>query len=69
MCRIKEGERCMACHLELRTQGVSATRAQPAKIKVNMDSGVLLLLCEEHFRAYCRVVTDEDRQGLMLLLH
>jgi hypothetical protein len=41
MCRIKEGERCMACHLELRTQGVSATRAQPAKIKVNMDSGVL----------------------------
>jgi hypothetical protein len=60
MCRIKKREWCMACLSE------SATRAQPATIKVKMDSGERLLFCEEHFKSYCRMVTDEDLQGSIL---
>ena len=60
MFRIKKRERCMACLSE-----ESATRARPATIKVKMDSGEVSL-CGEHFKSYCRVVIDEDRQGAIL---
>jgi hypothetical protein len=60
MFRIKKREWCMACISE------SATPAQPATIELKMDSGVQVLLCEEHFKLYCRMVTDEDRQGAIL---
>ncbi|MEA2947622.1 MAG: hypothetical protein QOI40_2952 [Alphaproteobacteria bacterium] len=51
----------MACLSE------TATRPQPATIEVNMDSGAArLLFCEEHFKVYCRMVTDEERQGAIL---
>ena len=57
---MKKRELCMACLSE------SATRPQPAMIEVNMDSGARLLFCEEHFKVYCRMVTDEERQGAVL---
>jgi hypothetical protein len=50
----------MACLSE------SATRPQLATIEVNMDSGARHLFCEEHFKVYCRMVTDEERQGAIL---
>jgi hypothetical protein len=66
MLRIKKREQCMACLSELGTQGKSAARARPATIKVKMDSGVRFFLCEEHFKSYCRVMIDEDRQSAIL---
>jgi hypothetical protein len=50
----------MACLSE------SATRPQLATIEVNMDSGARLLFCEEHFKVYCRMVTDEEWHGAIL---
>ena len=60
MHRIKKREWCMACLSE------SATRPQPATIKLKMGPGVRLLFCEEHFKVYCRMVADEDWQGSIL---
>jgi hypothetical protein len=60
MFSIKKRKWCMACLSE------SATPAQPATIEVKRDSGVRVFLCEEHFKLYCRMVTDEDRQGASL---
>ena len=60
MSRIKKHEWCTACLSE------SATRPQPATIEVNMGCGAQLLFCEEHFKVYCRMVTDEERQGAVL---
>ena len=60
MFRMKKREWCMACLSE------SATRPQLATIEVNMDSGARLLFCEEHFKVYCRMVTDEEWKGAVL---
>jgi hypothetical protein len=60
MFRMKKRESCMACLSE------AATRPQLATIEVNMDSGARLLFCEEHFKVYCRMVTDDEWQGAIL---
>ena len=60
MSRIKNHEWCTACLAE------SAMRPQPATIEVRMDSGARFLFCEEHFKSYCRMVTDEEWQGAVV---
>ena len=60
MSRIKKHEWCAACLSE------AATRPQLATIEVNMETGARLLFCEEHFKVYCRMVTDEEWQGAVV---
>jgi hypothetical protein len=57
---MKKRQWCTACLLE------SATRPQLATVEVNMESGARHLFCEEHFKVYCRMVTDEEWQEAIL---